>query len=346
MTLAYKPIKFPLDEGAHECNVEWWYYNGLLTSDVGDHYGFMACLFKIDNKKVKIPYLNKLPFKKLCFFHSIITDIKAQKSYPISIPISVLSADSFSKDDLFINFINYTKPILTGGFVVNQIEEIKPFEYRLKTEQLDLNLKSKKPPLLEGGNGFLKLHSKDTYYYSLTDLETSGEIIINKKRIKITGKSWFDHQWADTSYTKDKWNWFSIQLNNKMELVVFEYDDGIVKDRLASIVHPDGHQTHYQNIILEPVGEVWQSPKTKAKYPVSWKIEVPEEDISLITMPLVKTQEVIFGEINYWEGPLEVKGDVKGNKVLGQGFMELVGRPAENSFAINFIKDTLKKIKI
>ena len=36
---------------------------------------------------------------------------------------------------------------------------------------------------------------------------------------------------------------------------------------------------------------------------------------------------MIFGSINYWEGPMKIKGLVNGKKANGKGFMELVGYP-------------------
>ena len=42
---------------------------------------------------------------------------------------------------------------------------------------------------------------------------------------------------------------------------------------------------------------------------------------------------MVFGSINYWEGPTKVSGLFKGRKVKGQGFMELVGYPSEYSNA-------------
>ena len=55
--MKYKTIKFPEDEKPHNNFIEWWYYNGHLKDGEGNTYAFMNCLFKVDVKKVKIPFL-------------------------------------------------------------------------------------------------------------------------------------------------------------------------------------------------------------------------------------------------------------------------------------------------
>ena len=41
---------------------------------------------------------------------------------------------------------------------------------------------------------------------------------------------------------------------------------------------------------------------------------------------------MIFGAINYWEGPMKVEAFINGKKVQGKGFMELVGYPSDYNY--------------
>ncbi len=316
-------MKFPEDEQAHKTIIEWWYLNGHLKDAKGNLYAFMNCLFKADSKRVKIPFLKKVPFKTLYFSHSVLSDIKAKKFLPKIDYISLVSKDSFSKHSLFINYIN---PSIITGYVNKVIEKTGRVNYHLKTEDFDLNLRSVKKPLLENGTGYVDLKSKGSYYYSLTNLETEGIIKINGRDIKVKGKSWMDHQWADTSYSiKDKWTWFSIQLENNVEIVCFEFDDGKNKMYLATISYKNNRQVSANDVVLTPLGIAWKSLVTKAEYPLSWRIEIPSQNVDLEVKPLLKKQEVLFGTINYWEGPLTVRGTINKKKVKGNGFLELVG---------------------
>jgi len=320
----FKPIKFPRDEQAHNNIIEWWYFNGHLLGDNGKKYAFMDCLFKADSKSSKIPILKSLPIKDVYFSHSVLSDIGSQKSYKKIDPLCLISSDSFKKDLLFVN---YAPPVLMGEYFNSEMIESEPFKYEIKTENFNLQLVSKKAPLLEGGGGFIKILDKKTYYYSLTSLDTKGEIKIGNEIIKVKGKSWFDHQWADASYSKDKWAWFSLQLENNTEIVCVQYGDEQVHTRLASMMFSEGKTFHTDKVDIINLKDFWVSPDTKTKYPLSWQIKIPELDADFIVEPLIKDQEMIFGFINYWEGPLKISGTFKGKKISGQGFLELLGCP-------------------
>jgi len=319
---SFTPIKFPQDESVHDSIVEWWYFNGHLQDNSGNEYSFMDCLFKVDVKKVKIPFLSKIPLKISYFSHSLITDLKNRAfSHRIS-PFSIISDDSFSKPLLFVNYIN---PGIRASYTNCAIEQIDKSNYHLKNEDMDLTLVSFKKPLLEGGEGYLDLGTKSTYYYSLTNLKTVGRIKVGDKWIEVSGKSWMDHQWADTSYSKDKWDWFSIQLDNNTELVCCAYGGGKALQHFVEISYPNGRQEHHVAVEIIPLARNWTSAKSKAVYPLDWKIRIPAKNIDLDLKAKIENQEMLFGSINYWEGPLSVSGSFGGKKVNGVGFMELVG---------------------
>jgi len=335
----YKPIKFPQDESAHDYIIEWWYFNGHLRDKKGNEYSFMDCLFRVDVKKVKIPFLSKIPLKISYFSHSLITDLANKKFYHRITPYSIVSDDSFSKPLLYINYLN---PEIKNSYVNCVIEKVGESKYHLKNEDIDLMLASTKEPVLEGGNGYLDLHSKTTYYYSLTNLKTDGRIKIKGKWVDVTGKSWMDHQWADTEYSKDRWDWFSAQLDNNTEIVCYVYDDGKVKTYWADISYADGSSDHFKNIEIIALDRRWTSPKSKAVYPLDWKIKIPEKNIELNLTAKIDNQEMLFGSINYWEGPLAIDGNFGREKIAGVGFMELVGYPSQYT-SIKYIGDEVSK---
>jgi len=335
----YKPIKFPEDESTHDCIVEWWYFNGHLKDNDGNEYSFMDCLFKVDVKKVKIPFLSKIPLKTSYFSHSLLTDLSNKSFLHKITPFSIISEDSFSKPLLYVNYIN---PEIKKGYTNCIIEKTGESTYHLKNENIDLKLTAIKKPLFEGGKGFLNLHSKTTYYYSLTNLKTEGRIKIKNKWLTVTGKSWMDHQWANTEYTKDRWDWFSIQLNDNTEIVCYVYDTGKIKNYLADICYSNGKQEHYENIEIIPLSQKWVSPKSKAAYPLAWNIKIPARNIELNLTAKIENQEMLFGSINYWEGPLKVDGNFGEERVKGVGFMELVGYPSKYN-NMKYIKDEMGK---
>jgi len=302
----------------------------------------MDCFFKVDVKGVKIPFLSKIPLKTSYFSHSLVSDLKHKSFHNRIAPFSVISDDSFSKPLLYINYIN---PEIKNGYINCVIEKTGESTYHLKNEDIDLKLNSIKKPLLEGGKGYLDLHSKMTYYYSLTNLKTEGRIKIKNKWIDVTGKSWMDHQWANASYSedsKDRWDWFSVQLDNDTEIVCCVYDDGKMKTYFADISYGDSSQEHYKNIEIIPLEKSWLSKKSKAIYSLAWKIKIPAKNIDLNLTAKIENQEMLFGSINYFEGPLQVEGNFDGEKITGVGFMELVGYPSQYN-NVKYIRDEIGK---
>ena len=327
----FKPIKFPKDQGQHKTSLEWWYFNGHLSGNNGREYSFMDCLFRVNphTSKAGSSFLKRLmPRHSIYFAHHVLSDIKAQKNHTTIKPFCIVSKDSFKKHKLDVR---YAQPLDSLQDNFSEITETMPNQFRIRNENIDLRLKATKKPLLEGGNGFVQLNDETSYYYSLTNLETRGSITIKGKEIKVAGKSWFDHQWSDPIHSSAGWTWFSIQLKNNVELVCFLCTEGNSLTKLAGIIEADGKTMHTKKIEFIEIGKHWRSPETKAAYPINWRIKIPQYKTDILVKPLIKGQEVLYGFINYWEGPIAVKGNYKGKKVSGQGFLELVGYPFEVS---------------
>jgi len=332
-----EPIVLPKDNGPHENTIEWWYFNGHLQDTTGREYSFMDCFFKVDCLKVNIEHLLNNPLKNLYqkgeyvyFAHSVVSDILKKKNYKDIQNISFVSHDSFLKNKLFIS---YTNPSIFGG-LANIIEEQESNGFHLQTENLDLTLESKKDPLLEGGHGYVGTPESGSYYYSLTDLQVKGFLNINNQKIEVHGQAWMDHQWANAVYKKDKWTWFSFQLENGTEIMCVEYETKNGTDILINTLTKDGVQGQYKKAVFTKGTSFWKSRKTKAKYPMVWKIKIPEASISIKTRAILRDQEMIFGPINYWEGPMEVQAKINGVKIKGKGFMELVGYPSDYNYLL------------
>lgn len=345
-----KPVNLPKDNGNHDFVVEWWYFNGHLKGNKGESYAFMNCLFKVDITKVGIPYfsfsiLNKILHKNkyIYFAHSVVTDIKNNKNYKEIQDISLITPESFKKDLLFVSYKSVSSILVNSN---SEIIETKPNNFYIKNKYLNLNLENKKKPMLEGGHGYVGTPKSGSYYYSFTDMRANGSLNINNKNVKVKGLAWMDHQWANAVYRKDKWTWFSFQLDNGMQVMCVEYDKDNGTDILVDVLDKDGNQKQFKKATLTPGKEFYNSKKTKAKYPLSWNIEVVDAGIVIKAKAFVKNQEMIFGHINYWEGPMKVEANINGKKVKGLGFMELVGYPSDYNYLLlegERIKDSITK---
>jgi predicted secreted hydrolase len=55
---------------------------------------------------------------------------------------------------------------------------------------------------------------------------------------------------------------------------------------------------------------------------------VPALALALDVRPLLPDQELVTSrstQVTYWEGAVEVSGELRGNSVSGQGYVELTG---------------------
>ena len=124
------------------------------------------------------------------------------------------------------------------------------------------------------------------------------------------------------------WDWFSIQLDDGSELMVFQLrrEDGTT-DPFSSgtTVDPDGNTTRlgHQDFTVT-VNDTWRSPHSGATYPAQWTITVPSRDLILEVTPYLADQELDTSFI-YWEGAVKIVGEHAGNGVSGNGYVELTG---------------------
>jgi len=325
-TMEYKPIKFPQDESKHDTIGEWWYFNGNLTDKDGRQYSYMNTLFRATIPFQNAGVLSKIPKNNFYFYHSIITDIDQNKFFPNIDYLVRITNDSFKKEGLNVHY----SPVILGKNSQHYcMQQTNKNQYIVEGKDINLQMTAKKPPLLENQIGYVNFFNRPTYYYSLTDLVTEGTIVIDKKMIEVTGKSWMDHQWSDVfDVNKDSWNWFSVQLETNIEIVCYEFIHMGKSAYLATIIYPDATQKSFSKVLIKPLERKWKSPTTKTVYDLDWEIEIPEADIKLTIESKVENHEMNFLHINYWESPTKIEALIKGNKVKGFGYMELAGRPS------------------
>jgi len=318
------PIVFPRAHMPRDVIIEWWYYNGHLRDALGRRYAFMDCLFKVNALKANIPFSNRVLFPEkhphLYFAHSVLTDITNKRNEKDVQPYSLVSRDSFTRPELFVNYLNP----LSFGFTNHEIAQTGPASFHIKTDTIDLALDARKPPLLEQGSGYVEAGDRIFGYYSFTDLSAKGLIRANGKWIAVEGKAWMDHQWADMGFNKDRWNWFSLQLDNGSDVMCAEYIADSAHAYIFDIIDRNGKAMHGHDVRLTPSKKKWRSTKSGISYALSWTIEIPSRKAILQVKAPVTNQEMLFFNIDYWEGPLDVSGIMDGKPVKGVGFMELV----------------------
>lgn len=200
-------------------------------------------------------------------------------------------------------------------------------------DALDLVLRARKPPAIHGENGVsvkAPVAGYASHYYSMTRLEASGTI--NGQR--ATGQAWMDHEFGSSSLRENQqgWDWFSIQLDNDAELMLYviRRRDGTPDvTSSGSLIADDGRviPIRREQMRITPLGR-WKSPKSGATYPSGWRVELPSFNVRLTMQPLLHDQELVTHgstNITYWEGACDITGTFGGNPVRGEGYVEMTG---------------------
>jgi predicted secreted hydrolase len=209
------------------------------------------------------------------------------------------------------------------------------YELRARQEGIEivLDMVDLKGPVLHGEQGYSQngpSQGNASYYISQTRLRSTGTIRIENTSFQVSGLSWMDHEFSTSALSEGQvgWDWFSIQLDNETELMVFQIrrEDGTVDSYSSgTIIQPDAttlHLTGEEFTIL--VEDTWTSPSSGAEYPANWKVTIPLYGIQLEITPYLADQEMQVN-FTYWEGCVFIEGEFQGEKVSGAGYVEMTG---------------------
>ena len=96
--------------------------------------------------------------------------------------------------------------------------------------------------------------------------------------VQVTGLAWMDHQWGNfLSLVGGGWDWYSIQLADNTELMMYFIRDpsGKIVATYATHVGADGKESILaQNDFTSQALGTWTSPVTHAVYPSGWQVTI------------------------------------------------------------------------
>ena len=185
--------------------------------------------------------------------------------------------------------------------------------------------------MIQGLNGISQKAEgvgRASHYVSFTRLRAGGTLRAGDASYQVTGQAWMDHEWFTEQLDPAVrgWDWFSVQLDNGTELMLFDLrrrDGGIDPYSSGTFVDRTGKARHLaaSEFSLQPA-ETWTSPKSGARYPVKWRISAPALKIDLTCAAVLNSQElnISHGGASYWEGAVTYSG-----RVNGVGYMEMTG---------------------
>jgi predicted secreted hydrolase len=333
-----KVLSFPLDEGSHpDYRIEWWYVTGQIedaTSKVKAPRGFQVTFFRV---RTGLAEQNPSSFapRQVLFAHAAIADIDGGKLHHAQRAARSGFDLAYAREGrVDVRLDDWT------------IREVRPGQYVTVVHgedfDFELTLRSTQPPMLQGDRGFSRKGPDPraaSHYYSLPQLQVSGEVTLEGKRQPVTGKAWFDHEWSSDYVDAEAlgWDWMGVNLHDGGALMAFRMRDRADGERWAGATlrgngdAPGSGQAALDQQSFEP-NEVqwtplrtWRSPRTGVTYPVAWRVEVGDRRYRV--EPLLLDAELDSRPttgILYWEGPIRLIDEYTG-KEAGRGYLELTG---------------------
>src|SRR5262249_12547680 len=148
-----------------------------------------------------------------------------------------------------------------------------------------------------------------SHYYSLTRLETSGNLRLGSATFTASGDSWMDHEFGTNQLTESQtgWDWFSIQLDNGTDIMIYRmrsrdggdsYSSGTLVDENSKTYHLSWSEFAARSI------RQWKSQNTGTLYPIEWMITLPAHHAELHLTPVLDNQELATTRstgVIYWE---------------------------------------------
>lgn len=322
--------EFPRDHGNHPgFKTEWWYFTGNLQADDGREFGYQLTFFRQGILTPDAPAASsRFVTRDFKFAHFTVSEITGKKFHFFQ----KLSRGAFGEagfdEGARLAWIDEWSCEMRGP---------DTFQLSAKSKGIEINLrlKAEKPPVIHGEDGVSQKaegEGRASHYYSLARLKTEGVVRIGDKQDKVAGKSWFDHEWATNQLAAHQvgWDWFSIQLDDGSELMLFQLrtkDGGRDGHSSGTFVDTRGSVTSIANsdFKLTPVGRKWRSSKTGAEYPTSWRVDIPGLALLLEVRAAFDEQELDLQPISYWEGAVRAQGTKANSPIRGSGYLEMTG---------------------
>ncbi|MCX5888989.1 MAG: carotenoid 1,2-hydratase [Deltaproteobacteria bacterium] len=322
--------QFPADHGSHPAfKTEWWYWVGHLRSKEGESFGYQLTFFRVALRQPNPQARSAWRLNTVYFAHLAVSDpaggrfLFREKAGRAALGLSGAAAGHLR--------------VWIDDWQAEQVGEAMHLQARNEGLGLDLTLTPLKPPALHGEGGFSRKAaqaSAASYYYSISRLDTKGQLTLNGRTLEVSGASWMDHEFFSGAMAHELvgWDWFALQLDDGREVMLY------------LLRHPDGSlDPASSGTLVDPVGQtrplkladfqvkatgVWKSPHSGAAYPAGWQIAIPGESLDLTLTPTLADQEVRAGapaKVSYWEGQVQVQGRQEGRPSSGRGYVELTG---------------------
>ena len=354
-----RPLRFPADFGAHPATrTEWWYVTGVLMSGTSPtptptpmlapapaagpltvaptpRFGFQVTFFRSRNAAAA-EHPSRFAAGQLIFAHAALTDLAERRlRHDQRIARSGFGIAAADEGETHVLLRDWQLS-RTG---VASAPGTSTYRARVASDSagfsLDLQFNTTQPLLLQGDAGYSRKGpspEQASHYYSQPQLEAAGSIVVAGQRQEVHGRAWLDHEWSDSLLDPQAvgWDWIGMNLADGSALTAFRLRraDGSSVYAGGSFRAAGAPPRNFapDEVRMQP-GRTWSSARSRATYPVEWRIETPAGPFTVVA--LLDNQELdsrsSTGAI-YWEGLSELRDGA--GRVVGHGYLEMTGYAA------------------
>jgi predicted secreted hydrolase len=310
--------EFPRDHFSHpDFQTEWWYYTGNLATQTGRRFGYELTFFRAalqPNVEQKSIWSTRDAYMA----HLALTDVEGKQFF---------HAERLNRTGPGLAGVDpKTERIWNGNWSCH----LTPGKHTLlATDQnfsFNLALTPAKPHVIHGPNGVSQKGpnpGQASHYISFPRLATQGQIQLNGATHQVQGNTWMDHEYFSSELDPNLagWDWFSIQLDNQTELMLYrlrQKDGQSSPFSAGTFIDQKGQTTHLTSSDIQFTPQrLWK------RYPVEWQIRIPTLHIELNAKPLLDDQELLSKSKltpSYWEGAMQFTGTHS-----ARGYLEMTG---------------------
>ncbi len=315
--------RFPADHGAHPAfRSELWYLSGHLEDPVGGRFGFQLSFFRLAVAPAPADRPSTWATNQVYRAQLALTDL-AEGSFRAFERYSraALGLAGSAAEPVRVWLEDWSLEARSGGGLHLKV--------RSDDIALALDLQPQKPILTPKKVRLPQLGptSGGFHFYLLPRLSASGTLTRAGGDLAVTGTAWLDRAWGAVPVSRGQvaLNRFALQLADGRELLCLylrRRDGTGTPIPTCVLVREDGSAVGFgrREIDLEPTGH-WSSPVDRIRYPVAWRLAIPEEGLEVRISPLLENQELKLS-LRLWSGAVLVEGP---SGTAGRGYMELTG---------------------
>jgi predicted secreted hydrolase len=318
------PLVLPRDHGAHPRHrIEWWYITGWLERDGAAPVGFQLTFFRV-RQPAHDASASRFAPGQILFAHAAVSDAtRGRLLHAQKIARAGFGLAEASVSDLDVHIDDWTLRRDPAPERLAARIAAPDFGYAL-------DFTPTQPVLWQGDAGFSQKAADPahaSHYLSWPQLAVAGTLDIGRRRQRVRGRAWLDHEWSSALMPEGAtgWDWLGLNLDDGGALMVFRMRDGGGRAMWASATLRDarGERQFAPADIEFTVLRTWLSPRTAGRYPVAMSIRVGSRRFDL--QPLMDDQELdsraSSGAI-YWEGAVSAS---EAGRPVGRGYLELTG---------------------